>query len=147
MSLEDNKRVARHFLEEVVNTGEVDRLADFIAPDCRESNDPTGQAVGLASMRAHVLGVRQTYPDLHITVEQQIAEGDWVATRITARGTHLGSWLDITPTGKPVVISGVNLDRVVDGRIVEHGGAANMLEALLSIGAVKLVRDPERGGT
>lgn len=98
-------------------------------------------------MRARVLGVRRTYPDLHITVDQQIAEGDWVATRITARGTHLGSWLNIKPTGKQVVITGVNLDRVVEGRIIEHGGAANMLEALLSIGAVKLVCDPSNGDT
>lgn len=141
MSLEGKKLVARRFLEEVVNTGNVERLADFISPDCRESNDPTGQAVGLESMRAHVLGVRQTYPDLHISIDQQIAEGDWVATRITARGTHLGYWLNIKPTGKQVVITGVNLDRVVNDRIVEHGGAANMLEALLSIGAVRIVSD------
>jgi predicted ester cyclase len=96
-------------------------------------------------MRAHVLGVRQTYPDLHITVEQQVAEGDWVATRITARGTHLGWWLGIEPTGQQVAITGVDLDRVVGGRIVEHGGAATMLEALLSIGAVQLVRGQQDG--
>jgi predicted ester cyclase len=93
----------------------------------------------------HVLGVRQTYPDLHVTVEQQIAEGDWVATRVTARGTHLGAWLGMRPTGKPVRITGVNLDRVVGGLIVEHGGAANVLETLLSIGAVRPVGD-EPGG-
>ena len=133
------KLVVRRFLEEVVNTGDVRRLADFISPDCRESNDPTGQAVGLDSMCAHVLGVRQTYPDLHVTVQQQIAEGDWVVTRITARGTHLGAWLGIAPTGKQVEITGVNIDRVVGGRIVEHGGAANLLEPLLAIGAIQVV--------
>lgn len=141
MNIEDNKRVARRFIEEVVNTGNVERLPEFISPDCRESNDPTGQSVGLDSMRAHVLGVRKTYPDLRIAVEQQVAEGEWVATRITARATHLGDWLGIKPTGKLVVITGVNLDRIVNGLIVEHGGAANMLEALLSIGAVTVVSD------
>ena len=143
MSLEMNKLVTRRFLKEVVNTGNVERLAEFISPDCRETNDPTGQAVGLDSMRAHVLGARPTYPDLHITVEQQIAEGDWVATRITAHGTHTGQWLGIKPTGKRVVITGVNLDRVVDGHIVEHGGAANMFEAFLSIGAIQPVGDKQ----
>ncbi|PWG67831.1 hypothetical protein DEM28_26435, partial [Enterobacter mori] len=88
----------------------VDRVAEFVSADCRESNDPTGRAVGIENMRAHVLGVRQTYPDLHITVEQQIAEGEWVATRITARGTHGGSWLGMKPTGKKVTITGVNVD-------------------------------------
>ena len=72
-------------------------------------------------------------------VEQQIAEGEWVATRITARGTHSGEWLGIAPTGRSVAFSGVNWDRVVDGRIVEHGGAANMLGPLLEIGAVRAV--------
>jgi len=142
MNIETNKLIARGFIEEIVNTGNVMRLAEFVSPNCRESNDATGQAVGLDSMRAHVLGVRQTYPDLHVTVEQQLAEGDWVATRITARGTHLGWWLGIKPTGKEVVITGINFDQVVNGRIVEHGGAANMLEAFLSIGAVKVVGGP-----
>jgi predicted ester cyclase len=141
MTAERNKLVVRGFLEEVINTGDVERLPEFISPDCRETNDPTGRSVGLESMRAHVLGVRQTYSDLHIAVEQQIAEGEWVATRITARGIHSGSWMGMAPTGKKVVITGVNLDRVVDGRIVEHGGAANMLEALLAIDAIRIVSD------
>jgi predicted ester cyclase len=66
-----------------------------------------------------------------------------VVTCITARGTHKGSWLGIKPTGKPVVFTGVNIDRVVDGRIVEHGGAANMLGPLLEIGAIKVVGKEE----
>lgn len=142
MVTEQNKLVVRGFLEEIVNTGDVDRLSEFIAADCNESNDPTGQSKGLESMRAHVLGVRQTYADLQITIEQQIAEGEWVATRITARGTHLGEWLGIAPTHKPVTITGVNLDRVLDGKIVEHGGAANMFETLLEIGAIAAVGPP-----
>jgi predicted ester cyclase len=73
-----------------------------------------------------------------VTVEQQIAEGEWVATRITARGTHSGTWLGMTPTGRRVVITGVNIDRVVNGRIVEHGGAANLLDPLLAIGAIQV---------
>jgi predicted ester cyclase len=127
---EQNKLVVRRFLEEIVNTGDVDRLGEFIAADCNESNDSTGRSVGLESMRARVPGVRQAYADLQITIEQQIAEGEWVATRITAQGTHLGEWLGIAPTNRPVTITGVNLDRVLDGTIVEHGGAANMLETL-----------------
>lgn len=143
MSIERNKLVVRRLLEEIVNTGNVELLPELVGADCRESNDPTGHAVGLENMRAHVLGVRTTFQDLHITVEQQIAEGEWVATRITARGTHSGTWMDMRPTGLPVEITGVNLDRVVDGRIVEHGGAANMLEALLGIGAVRIVSTAE----
>jgi len=77
--------------------------------------------------------------DLHLTVERQIAEGDWVVTQVTAQGVHTGVWMGIEPTGKPVEFSCVNVDKVIDGRIVEHGGAANMLGPLLKIGAVRVV--------
>ena len=79
------------------------------------------------------------YHEQAINAGRQIAEGEWVVSCITARGTHKGSWLGIKPTGKPVVFTGVNIDRVVDGLIVEHGGAANMLGPLLDIGAIKVV--------
>lgn len=139
MSLEDNKSFVRRFYEEVVNTGNVDLIESFISPEYTEIHDGKRHVIGIEGSKAHVLGVRQTYPDLHIAIERQIAEGEWVATCITARGTHKGSWLGIKPTGKPVVFTGVNIDRVVDGRIVEHGGAANMLGPLLEIGAIKVV--------
>ncbi len=141
-----NKRIARRFIEEVVNTGDVSRLAELVSPDFRESAEPSGRVAGLDGMREHVLGVRRVYQDLHLTVEQQIAEGEWVATRITARGGHEGEWLGIRPTGKPVEFTGVNLDRIVAGRIVEHGGAANMFEGLLAVGAIRVVAESEAGG-
>ena len=137
----DNKTVVRRFLKEVGSTGDLDRIPEFIAPQCRSSDGPAGPVDGVAAMRAHLLGVRSTFPDLQLKVEQQIAEGEWVATRVTAEGTHLGGWLGMKPTGKRVTITAVDLDRVVDGRIVEHGGAANMLEALLAIGALSVCPD------
>ena len=139
MSTAENKLVIRRFIEEVVNTGNVENLAEFISSDYIDNYDKTGQSSGLEGAKNHILGVRHTYPDLHLTVEQQIAEGDWVVTRITARGTHLGTWLGMEPTAKAVEITCVNIDRVVDGRIVEHGGAANTLEAMHAIGAVQVV--------
>jgi predicted ester cyclase len=138
MSTAENKRLIRRYVEEVVNTGNVDELARFISPDYIESHDKTGQSGGLEGAKRHILGVRQTYPDLRVTIEQQIAEGDWVVSRITARGTHLGTWLGRKPTGKMVEITGVNIDQVVEGRIVEHGGAANLLQPLLEIGAIQV---------
>jgi predicted ester cyclase len=72
-----------------------------------------------------------------------VAEGEWVATQITARGTHSGEWLGIAPTGKRLVFTGVNVDRIVNGLMIEHGGAANMLDTLLEAGAVCPVRAAE----
>ena len=117
----------------------VNLIESSLSPEYWEVHEEKRHTIGIEGAKAHILGVRQTYPDLHITIERKIAEGEWVVSCITARGTLKGSWLGIKPTGKPVVFTGVNIDRVVDGLIVEHGGAANMLGPLLEIGAVKVV--------
>jgi predicted ester cyclase len=143
MSLQENKALLRRFYEEVVSTGAVDRVGEFVAPDYVEVHDGERHALGIEGMKAHIIGVRQTYPDLKIVVERQIAEGEWVASCIVAQGTHEGRWLDIAPTHQWVSFTGINVDRVVDGRIVEHGGAANLLGPLLEIGAIEVVS--ERG--
>ncbi len=138
MSIE-KKLLIRRYIEEVINTGNIDEIEKFISPNYVEVHEGTRHPIGIEGAKAHILGVRQTYPDLHLTVEQQIAEDEWVATCITARGTHKGSWLGMKPTGKAVSFTGVNINRVVDGKIVEHGGAANLLEQLLEIGAIQVV--------
>jgi predicted ester cyclase len=90
VSPDDNLRLVRRFYEEVVNTGDVHRLAEFVPP------------VGIKGMTAHVPAVRTTYPGVHLAIERQIAEGEWVATCVTARGTHRGVWLGMGPTGTQV---------------------------------------------
>lgn len=139
MSLKDNKKIVRKYYEEVVNTGDVGLIESYVSPEYTEVLDGKRHPKGIEGAKAHVLGVRQTYPDLQIVIERQIAEGEWVVSCITASGTHIGPWLGIKPTGKHVVFTGVNVDRVVNGRIVEHGGAANMLGPLLEIGAIMVV--------
>ncbi len=138
MSSEQNKLLIRRYIEQVVNTGHVDRIDQFISPDYTEVYDSKRYPLGIEGAKEHILGVRRTYPDLTLTIEQQIAEGDWVVSCITARGTHRGEWMGIKPTGKVLTYTGVNVDRIVDGRIVEHGGAANMLGPLLEAGAIKI---------
>ncbi len=139
MNTEENKRLVRRFYEEVVNTGQVDGIAAFVAPDCVDTDGKVRIVSGIDGMASHVLAVREVYPDLYLTIERQIAEGDWVVTVVTARGTHRGTWLGMKPTGRSLVFAGVNVDRVREGRIVEHGGAANMLEPLLEVGALRVV--------
>ena len=144
MSIEENKLLVQRYYEEVVNTGDVDRLGDFVSPDYVEVLGNVRHSAGPEGARQHILGVRETYPDLHLTVEQQIAEGQWVVTRITMRGTHKGVWLKMRPTGKKVEMTAVNIDRVAGGLIVEHGGAANIFGPLLEIGAIRIA-DPIKG--
>ncbi len=137
MSSDDNKLLVRRYIEEVINTGNVDAIEEFIGAEYVEVHEGKRYPIGINGAREHILGVRQTYPDLTLRIERQIAEGEWVATCITARGTHQGVWLGLKPTGKVVTYTGVNINRVVDGRIVEHGGAANLLGPLLGIGAIQ----------
>ena len=138
MSTEENKLLVRRYLEEVVNTGNVGRLAEFIASNYVEVYRNVRYPVGIDGAKKHVLGGRETYPDIHVEIELQIAEADWVVTQITARGTHKGTWLGMKPTGRVLEFTGVNIDKVVDGRIVEHGGAANLLEPFLEAGAIRV---------
>lgn len=141
MNTDSNKLRVRRFYEEIVSTGNVERIDEFVAPGCVETDGLVRVETGVEGMAAHVAGVRKVYPDLKITVEHQIAEGEWVVSVITARGTHQGEWLGMKPTGRAVVFSGVNVDRVVDDRLVEHGGAANMLMPFLEAGALRPVSD------
>jgi predicted ester cyclase len=143
MNIEGNKLLVRRFYEEVVSTGNVDKIENSLSPEYTEVSDGKRYTVGIDGAKAHILGVRETYPDLTVTIERQIAEGEWVVSCITARGTHKGTWIGIKPTGKKVTFTGVNVDRVIDGKIVEHGGAANMLGPLLEIGAIKVVGGDE----
>jgi predicted ester cyclase len=130
--LQDAKLVARRLIEIVVNTGDLGQIAEFVAPSIAEE------------MTRHIEGVRLTYPDLNVTVGDQIAEGEMVVTRVTARATHSTAYLGLTPTNKPIVIEGVNIDRIRKGKIIEHWGTANTLEALVSIGAFPSGFTPSR---
>ena len=140
MSTAENKTLVRRFYEEVVAARAVGRLSEFVAPDYVEVFDNVRYPCGVEGAKAHIEGGHETYSPLSLTVDRQIAEGDWVVTQVTVRGTHSGgNWLGIKPTGKGIEFTCVNVDRVREGRIVEHGGAANMLGPLLKIGAVKVV--------
>jgi predicted ester cyclase len=134
-----NKQLIRRFIDDVVNTGNVAILADIVSPDCVETDGKVRVVSGISGMAEHVTAVRAIYPDLFLSIERQIAEGEWVVTQFTARGTHSREWLGIAPSRKSLVFTGVNVDRVVDGRIVEHGGAANMLEPFLAAGSLRPV--------
>ena len=75
-----------------------------------------------------------TLPDFTIQIADIFAEGDHVITRVTGRGTHLGEWMGIEPTGREVRLKGINIDRVDRGRIAEHWGEADPIGMLSQMG-------------
>ena len=137
MTTELNKQVVRRWYEEVLSTGDLDALEQIISPDYVQLYDGVPQLSGWDGARQHVQSVRRLYADLTVTIDRQIAEGDWVASQLTMRGRHAGELVGIAPTGQVIEVKGVNVDQVKDGRIVAHDGAANLLWPLLKLGAVR----------
>lgn len=138
MTTETNKSIIRRFLEYHVNKGITEGLDSIVSPDYEEVHEGIRYKMGVKGAKEHILGVRKVYPDLRLTIERQIAEGEWVATCINASGTHLGDWANIPPSGKRIIYTGVNIDRIVNGKIIEHGGAANLLFQLLETGSLEI---------
>lgn len=136
MNAEENKTIIRRYVEDIENTGDVTRIREFISEDYAEVYEGERYPIGIQGAIDHVLGVRRVFPDLKLTIEHQISEGDWVATVYSVTGTFTEEWLGMKPTGKPITFRGVNMNRLKDGRIIEHGGAANMLDPLLNAGVI-----------
>jgi predicted ester cyclase len=86
-------------------------------------------------MRQTAQVFRQAFPDWHAGQEASIAEGDLVAERFTARGTHQGELLGVAPTGREVVLAGINIFRVQDGKVVERWGRTDDLASCSSSGS------------
>jgi predicted ester cyclase len=114
MTPDQNKTLVRRYYEEVFNSGDISRLKDFVSPDYTEIYNQKADTVGIDGARTHVLGVRNTYPDIHLKINRQIAEGGWVLSEVHMQGTHTGEWLGIKPTGKMVKITAINMDKIID---------------------------------
>ena len=137
MKITDNKTIIRRYIEEVENTGDVSRVSDLIAEEYTEIYEGERYLIGIQGAIDHVLGVRKVFPDMKLTIESQISEGDTVVTVYSVTGTFANEWFGMKPTGKPITFRGVNVDRIRDGKIIEHGGAANLMEPLLKAGVIE----------
>ena len=135
MSAEENKSLVRRFVEEFWNEGNTAAADELMAPDA-EIHMPTGEMVNLDGLKGFAGMFRGSFPDWHSTVEELIAEGDKVAERWTARGTHLGELQGIPPTGKRVEVPGSVFYEIVDGKIVEFRGLFNMMSLMQQLGAI-----------
>lgn len=141
MSISSNKQLIRDYIQHVINTGNVSKIHEYLSDNYTEVHDKLGEMIDHEEAKNRILGIYNTFPDFHIKVDRQIAEGDWVVTCCTITGTHSGVWMNMKPTGKKLEYKGVIVDKVRDGKIVEHGGAVNNFGAFLAAGAIKLVEN------
>ena len=137
MSTEEMKALVRRYIEEAVNKGNLAILDEVMSPDFRNPIAPSAAAPGSAVERykQSVAGTRATFPDVEVTFDYMIAEGDLVAYQCTWRGTHRGAFRGIAPTGKRVEWRATAFRRVVDGKVVEGWGTYDWLGVLEQLGA------------
>ena len=138
MSTEANKAVSRRFLEEVFSQGKMAVADQIIAPD--HVNGGPGALPGLPpgpeGSKQLVMVYRNAFPDVHFTIDEQIAEGDKVMTRWTAHGTHKGELAGIPATGKSSTVTGLVVDRIVNGKIVESWGIFDQFGMMQQLGVI-----------
>ena len=133
---ERNKDVYRQFVEGMVNSGDFSLVPDLYAPDYVDHNAPPGAPPGLAGVESTMMLFRTGFPDVHFTIDEMVAEGDLVGTRVTGTGTNTGSFLGMPPSGKTATWTSKGIFRVVDGKITEHWGLPDLLALLGQIGAL-----------
>jgi steroid delta-isomerase-like uncharacterized protein len=129
---ERNKAVARTVLEEVIGQGKIDEHDALYSPSY-VSHGST-RDVGRAEDRETTKALRQAFPDLRITIDKLIAEGDLVAVRFIAEGTNTGASNRLPATGKRIRIAGMTILRIVDGKIVEEWPYFDQLDFLRQLG-------------
>ena len=113
----NNSSIVRRFVEEVLNQGNIDATGEFFWEDMVEQVPLPGQGPGLAGLKDVLRGLRAAFPDMHWTIEEQIAEGEKVLTRFEWTGTHQGPFAGVPATGRPVKVWGMVVDRLVNGKI------------------------------
>lgn len=72
-------------------------------------------------MKQHLIEVKKTYPNLNMTINRQYCDGAYVISEFVMEGTHQGEWLGLKPTGKAISITGVNIDKVIGGKLSNMG--------------------------
>jgi predicted ester cyclase len=136
MSLEANKDVIRAYVETIFNQRRVDRADELVAADYLDHAALPGQAPGLQGAKQKWAMYLAGIPDLRVTIEELVAEGDKVAVRRSYAGTHRGELLGIPPTGKQVRLGGISIFRLAGGKIVEQWEQLDRLALMQQLGVL-----------
>lgn len=131
---EENKEIARRAVEEF-NKQNLDVVDEVFAKDVID-HSPTGETTGHDGPKEGLEMLYAAFPDLEITIDELIAEGDTVAIRSTHRGTHKGKFMDIEPTGRRVEIENMVFAHFEDGKVVERWVQADTLGLMHQLGPV-----------
>ena len=144
MSEDANKALVRRFYEEAWARGNVDVADELFADDYERHDFRSGDPrPGPEGQKEIARAFRTAFPDLSFEIDFIIADGDFVAGRWTASGTHLGSWAGVEATGKPMRFSAINVFRFSDGKVVELWNHRDDLGLMEQLGASVHAGAPE----
>jgi len=138
---EENKRLVKNFFEEVWNNKNLDLLDEVYSPDfvlhALWQNTSAGGAIeahGIEPAKKVIGGWLAGFPDMTVTVDDQVAEGDRVGSRHTSTGTHTETFMGMAPTGKKATITGMTITRIENGKMVEAWTAWDALGMFEQLG-------------
>lgn len=134
---QENSALIRRWFEEVWNNGRMEAIDEMASPDVVGH----GQAqhaidIGIEQFRNFATDLRNAFPDMQVTIDQTIEEGDKVVAHWTSTMTHKGAFLGFAPTGKKATVTGISIQRIANGKIVEGWDNWDQLGLLVQIGAV-----------
>ena len=135
----DKKEVVKYFYETIVSENLLEELENYVSNKCVLNIGQKTIPYGLNGMKEHLIALKKTYPDYTIKITRQHVAGDYVISELTMEGTHDGNFAGITPTHQKLSFIGIDIDKVIDGKIAEHGGAVNTFETFLEHGLIKPV--------
>ena len=133
----DNKKVVKDFYEIVVSQNLLEQVKEYVSEECLVRTGEQSILIGVEGMKHHLLDVKKTYPDYTMRIIRQYCDGDYVISEFVMEGTHEGEWLGMKPTNKRLSFTGVNIDKMVKGKMVEHGGAVNTFDTLFAEKIIK----------
>jgi len=134
-----NKAVIARFCD-AMNAGDAElrskAVDEFVSPDALVRTPLPLPVSGAQALKEVFTRLHGAFPDLHVEVEDLIAEGDRVVTRNTVTGTHRGEYMGLPPTGKSIVYNEIFIFRLAGGRVVETWGVVDVLSQMRQLGLV-----------
>lgn len=139
---EHNSMLVRRAIEEVYNQGNLAVVDEIVTRDV-VIHSSSEEIHGPAGVKQYVAMLRAAFPDFHMTIEDQIADGDRVVTRWSAHGTHSGEFQGIPPTGKHGTMTGIDIDRIANDKVVECWVNSDDLGLLQQLGVIPTPGQPD----
>lgn len=137
MSTEENKAYVRRQIDELWNKGNLDAADECFTPDF-VGHDPVNpeEIRGPDGFRQSVAATRSAFPNFHVEIIDQVAEGDKVVTRYVTSGTHQGELPGIRPTGKRIEVAGMGIDYFSEGKIAESWEYYDVMGMMQQMGVI-----------